>query len=106
MTVRVYQSEIATRAARLHAGEGCCALLCDGDVVKNAGGIGHDDARGEALHVMGEIRGGAAVAAVPGRISAVLLICSAPSRAPSVEIDETLRLAAEGAKGRDDGELD
>ena len=102
MTVRVYQSERATRAARLHAGQGCCALLYDGDIVENAGSIGHDNTRGKALHVVRQVRRGAAVAAVPGRISAVLLICSAPS----VEFDEALRLAAEGAKGRDDGELD
>mmetsp|Transcript_47386 Transcript_47386/g.101152 ORF Transcript_47386/g.101152 Transcript_47386/m.101152 type:complete len:273 (+) Transcript_47386:70-888(+) len=42
MRVRVYQSEEATRAARLHAGHGCCALLDSSDTFKNAGSIGHD----------------------------------------------------------------
>ena len=79
MTIRVYQSERATRAARLHAGQGSCALLDDGDIAENAGGIRHDNTRGEALHVVRQIGRGAAVAAVPGRVSAMLFICSAPS---------------------------
>ena len=91
------QSKRATRAARLHAGQGCYALLYNGDIVKNAGSIGHDNARGKALHVMRQVRRGAAIAAVPGRISAVLIICGASS----IEFDEALRLSAEGAKGRD-----
>ena len=51
---------------------------------------------------MGQVRCGAAVAAVPGRVSAVLLICGAAS----IEFDEALRMAVEGAKGKYDGKLD
>ena len=85
-TERVCQSYRALRAAQLHAGEGGCALLCDCNVVENAGSIGHDDACGEALDVMREVRSGAAVAAVSGRITAVLLICGTAS----VKLNEAL----------------
>ena len=100
--VRVYQSDWATRAVKLHAGQGRGALLEDSNIIKNAGRISHDNARGEALHVVRQIRRGAAVAAIPRRIAAVLLVFGTPR----IKFDEALRLTAEGAEDGDDSKLD
>ena len=70
----MYQSDWATRAVKLHAGQGRGALLEDSNIIENAGSIGHDNARGKALHVVRQIGRGAAVAAVPGCIAAVFLV--------------------------------